>query len=283
MTRQTRSWSTISLDRHWRDYRKRLRQCRQNPDEDAVHKLRTTTRRLLALMELFRHIAPQAVPRKLRKTVKANLDAFDALRDTQVMRQDISLLIHEHPELIDFLHHIHVEEQRLLMNSRLVLEHIGQQKLRRTLNKTAARCQKSLRQTNTVHRLHSALDLIYQSALERQRHCAPEHPITLHALRISIKKLRYCLEFASPILPDLPPKLLPQIQEHLTRLGDIQNAIVLRKTLERFYGPDFPAPLHLFFDTREQTLIDAHLSHQDAIHTFWRPSADSSFPWVNNC
>ena len=277
MNRHPGPWLRNNLERHWKSYRKRLRQCQHRASEDAVHKLRTTTRRLLALIELLQQLAPHPSLKRLRKTFKAQLDELDHLRDTQVMRQTISDLINEQPNLSDFLHHLYIEEQRLLIVTDVALNRFDQAKLRRPLQKAVDRCQRALAHQHIDQRLMTVIDTLYQSAMERHRHSDATQPATLHALRISIKKLRYSLELAQAVLPPLPDSLLPKIQDYLNKLGDIQNARVLQHALKTFYDADFPEALCHFLDPH--TLINDYLMTHDAFHDFWRADSQQSFPW----
>lgn len=279
MTQHPSPWLRNNQDRYWQLYRKRLKQCQRCATEDAVHDLRTSTRRVLSLIELLQHIEHQASLQSLRKAFKTQLDDLDALRDTQVMRLEISGLIRELPALSDFLHHLHVEEQRLLMAIPACIKSLGKQKLRRRLQKAANRSQRNLTPENTVSRLITIIDSLYQSALERYRNSSPDDPASLHSLRIGMKKLRYSLELTQTMLPMLPEQLLPRIQAYLGCLGDIQNIIVLQGTLEGFYDTQYPAPLRDYFEKRRQSLINDYMTRRDAIHEFWREDSQQPFPW----
>jgi CHAD domain-containing protein len=81
----------------------------------------------------------------------------------------------------------------------------------------------------------SRIDLVVRAvrkhaarALQRGHHTNA----SLHAVRIEMKKLRYLLEFFSPLLAEIPggaPKWLSMIQERLGALNDV----VVSKTLVR--------------------------------------------------
>ncbi len=274
------NWISATVDCHWQKYRKRLKACRKSADEEAVHKLRTSTRRLLALIELLQQLAPQASLRKSRKILKAQLDEFDQLRDIQVMRLDVSFLVAERPELAPFLHHLHVREQGLLMQTPAVISSLGRPKLARKLKKSANRCQKRLAGEDIALEVTKAIDGIYRAALERYRAIDPGQPASLHRLRISVKKLRYTLILAQTLLPGLPENHPQRLQNYLTSLGDIQNSQVLIDTLRSFHADAMPESLHQYVLARQQALVEAYWSRKDELATFWRASPEQSYPWL---
>jgi CHAD domain-containing protein len=279
MSAKADSWLHTNLKRQWKSYSQRLRQCQHRASGDAVHKLRTATRRLVSLIELLQRLTPQPSLKRLRKTLKSQLDTLDQLRDTQVMRQGIGNLVYDHPELTPFLHHLYVEEQRLLMATDENLNHFGHRKLRRPLKKAIDRSYRALSHDTIQHRLITVIDTLYHIALERYQCSNPQQPASLHALRISLKKLRYSLELTQSVLPAMPDQVLFKIQTYLNKLGDIQNAEVLENTLNAYYDADFPKPLRQFFLSNHQTLINDYLAIQDTLHEFWRADAQQPFPW----
>ena len=81
-----------------RRYRKRLARCQDKFSENAVHELRIETRRILALLDLLEALRCAAPLKKLRKTFKRRLDAFDDLRDTHVQQVLLKPLWKDFPE-----------------------------------------------------------------------------------------------------------------------------------------------------------------------------------------
>lgn len=273
------NWISATVDCHWRKYRKRLKACRESAGEDAVHKLRTGTRRLLALIELLQHLAPQTSLRGPRKILKAQLDDLDQLRDIQVMRLEVGLLVAELPELTPFLHHLHVQEQGLLMQTPALISSLGRPKLARKIKKAAKRCQRRLADNDIALEATKAIDDIYLIARQRYLAIDPSHPASLHRLRISVKKLRYTLVLTQTLLPCLPENLPQRLQSYLTSLGDIQNSQVLIDALRGFHADAMPERLYQYFLARQQALVEAYLARKDELTTFWRASAEQPYPW----
>jgi CHAD domain-containing protein len=59
-------------------------------------------------------------------------------------------------------------------------------------------------------------------------------PDTIHRARVALKQLRYAAETLAPVLPSLTPRRLEQLRRHQARMGRIQDATVLRVTVDKY-------------------------------------------------
>lgn len=268
-----------ALDRHWQLYRKRLQACRQRSNEENIHKLRTGIRRLVSVIDLVRALAPCPALRKARKILKAQLDRFDDLRDTQVMLLTIDAAIVELPELRDFHEHLRRRESRLLSRLEPEIAALGTGKLRRKLKKSGRRAKRRAADLDLAQAIPAVVDRVYANALERHTAIDDRHPATIHQLRIALKKLRYILEAASDHIPGLTPDLLERLQRYLTAMGDIQNAEVLASALAEFYPDAPPAPVADHFQKQHRQLVAEFIANRYEIFRFWRAAPDQAQPW----
>lgn len=270
-----------ALDSLWDKYRKRLKTCRHDISEDNVHELRIATRRLLALIELLRTLHPQAALDKLRKTLKHQLDGFDELRDTQVMLLEIANGMPALPDLAPFLGYLQQHEQQLLRETGPHIASLRQGKLRRKIQKAGRRFKSKTAKTNVNIAVLSAIDKVYATALERHLTIAADDLASIHHLRIPLKKLRYLLASVPAMIPDLPENHLRNLQNYLTRMGDIQNSAVLLRTLELFFVDGVPEEIRRYYGKQQQALIDEFMEHRGEIFGFWRSSPDQALPWTS--
>ncbi|WKJ91572.1 CHAD domain-containing protein [Methylomonas montana] len=261
-----------ALDKLWRKYRKRLKACRQTANEDNVHELRVSTRRLLALIELLQALQPQPALRRIRKTLKNQLDGFDELRDTQVMLFEIAKTMPALPELEPFLAHLHRREQQLLAESQSLVAGLYQPKLRRKIVKIGNRFKARTADTDLHAALLAAIDKVYADTINRYQVIDPRDLASIHHLRIAVKKLRYLLISVQAIITDLPEDHSKHLQRYLTRMGDIQNATVLLQTLEIFFLAAVPPAIKEYYQKQLQALIDEFMLHREEIFGFWRES-----------
>ncbi|MCQ8102719.1 CHAD domain-containing protein [Methylomonas sp. SURF-2] len=268
-----------SLAKLWQKYERRLSQCRRTADEDAVHKLRISCRRLLALIQLLQALAPHSHLQKLRKRLKSQLDDFDELRDTQVMLLEVTDRLDSLPELAACHRHLQLNEQRLLTQLPSLLRQRDSEDLQPLVEKARKQLRSAFGDKPLTPLVLAAVDNCYREALERHRQTDPGDPATLHSLRIALKKLRYMLASARELLPDLPDSQFDRMQVHLTRLGEIQNSRVLSDNLNRFFGHLPPPAVQTHYQHRHQALLDDYMQHAGEILRFWRAKPDLPFPW----
>ncbi|AEF99383.1 CHAD domain-containing protein [Methylomonas methanica] len=268
-----------SYESLWQKHTKRLSRCQQTASEEAVHKLRISCRRLLALIQLLQALAPLPALRKLRKHLKAQLNSFDELRDTQVMLQKVADSLDALPELAAYHRYLQLNEQRLLVQSPTILQSLNSAELQPLMDKAWKEMRDAFGKDTLTPRILSAIDTSYRTVLERYRSIDPADPATLHHLRISVKRLRYMLAASQELLPELPENHLERIQAYLTRLGEIQNSCVLLDSLNRFFGHQPPPAVDTYFQHCHQDLLDDYMHHGNEILQFWRPAAYAPFPW----
>ncbi|MGD0958470.1 MAG: CHAD domain-containing protein [Methylomonas sp.] len=268
-----------ALTKHGYKYSKRLKSCRRDVSEESVHRLRTGSRRLLALIELFRELAPQNRLDKLRRHIKMQLDGLDELRDTQVMLQEIGKAAETLPELIPFQRRLLQRERRLLAEVQVFIKKLPAGKLKRKLKRTERRCKRLMAGSDINAAVLTVIDNVYATVLARRSAINPEQLPSLHHFRIAVKKLRYILAAAQPMLPGLPEDHAKKMQNYLTLLGDIQNSAVLFQNLAEFYAAGVPAAVQAHFQHSRQLLLDEFMQRQDEVLGFWRIGRDNGLPW----
>ncbi|OQW71523.1 MAG: hypothetical protein BVN35_16235 [Proteobacteria bacterium ST_bin11] len=249
-----------ALEKHWRQYRKRLKACRQTANEDNVHELRVSTRRLLALIELLHTLAPQAILLIIRKSLKKQLDGFDQLRDTQVMLFEAAKTLPILPELEPFLAQMHRCEQSLLSENQCFITGLYQPKLRRKLKKAAKHFKTQTTHTDLTQALPKAIDDIYGTVINRYEALDPANPESIHHLRIAVKKLRYTLLAIESLDLALAKIDSSKLKSHLTSMGIIQNSVVMLQALTLFFEYQIPEEIELYYRKQQQDLIGAFMN-----------------------
>src|SRR6266508_2905563 len=101
-----------SLDKGGAAYRVKLNLCREEFSKSAVHDLRTSIRRLLALLDVVAFVTSGSRVEKLSDSLKEQLDGFDEMRDIQVMLDKVSENIDTLPELEPFQKYLEKREKR---------------------------------------------------------------------------------------------------------------------------------------------------------------------------
>jgi len=272
-----------ALDARWKKYRSNLEICRQEFSEAAVHDMRVSTRRLLALVDLLRALTPHPRLQKLRRAFKEQLDGYDDLRDTQVMLVEVSETLEELPELKPFEDFLLKREKRLL---RTAAKQVKTYKFTGLARRLEAVRQGLLAQADVenVHRaMLEAVDDMYAIVLQRLKRVDASQSSSIHHLRVAFKKFRYALEIIQPLVPDLPAQNFKYMHAYQGAMGNIQDMEVLLLALADFARRDVSynsEPIRLHFQQRHIQFIQAYLEDMQQIHTFWRQIPEAPYPWA---
>lgn len=217
-----------------RRYGKRLQRCQEKYSAESVHRLRVETRRLLALLDLLEAAQFGCRLKKVRKTFKKRLDAFDELRDTQVQMRLLQPLWREFPEARPFRQWLVEREQELVERLRGKIERMKYGRLDRRLKAAAAiladRRDDSLRDAMAAA---AAVHDAFERVLELRSLVGAGDTTTIHRMRIAFKRFRYMAESLVPVFPDFTPARLRRMQAFQAAAGDIQDLEILLATLAR--------------------------------------------------
>jgi CHAD domain-containing protein len=219
-----------------RRYRKRLGRCQENFSEKAVHALRIETRRILALLDLLEELHFPESLKKLRKTFKKRLDAFDDLRDTHVQLVLLKPMWRDFPEARDLKKYLRKCEKRLVTELSREIKTTKSGRLNRCLRKI----EKSLRKTGRdgASGQDSGLAQVllggaFQRVVTLRRQIHRNNPVAIHRMRVAFKRFRYTAELLQPFLPQYTPHRLSRMKEFQGAAGDIQDVAVLLIRLEK--------------------------------------------------
>jgi len=201
-------------------------------DPEYIHQMRVATRRLRAAMRLFAPVLPESFADALRQPLSALMQRLGLARDLDVLLTEIA-----NPVLCAL-----PNEPRLPALASDI-----------TNRRYAAREQAiallaapgyGLTLLTALESLHAAAPADPQAALldfatERLRRLRRklkrlaaaadiDDPASLHALRIGVKRMRYALEFFSPLAPPRPLRRalrrLVALQDTLGQLNDLTSA-----------------------------------------------------------
>lgn len=268
-----------AIDNRWEKYREQIKTCRREFSEEAVHDLRVSARRLLALVDLIRAVAPHPRLQKIRNALKGQLDEFDALRDTQVMLAEISETIEVLPELKPLQQILQKRERRLLREAEEIVEDLKPAGIARRLEKVRADITDAVSSPEFDGLVLQAVDEAYGTVLQRYRWINPAQPATIHRTRIAFKRFRYMVEIVYPLLPDFPQADFKRMHDYQTSMGEIQDAEVFLFMLDDLTETDAPKTVRRYYEQRHAELITAYIEDKGEVETFWRASPGQPFPW----
>jgi len=268
-----------ALNARWDKYEAELQTCRAEFSAEAVHDFRVAARRLLALLDLLRALMRGAKIKKIRRTLKDQLDNLDELRDVQVMLAGISENIQEVPQLRPFEEYLQRREKKLMRAAHREIKLLKTADLStriRGLKKAVAESQ-----PDGLNPL-PAVDEAYANVSQRYEHIDPAQPATIHRLRIAFKKFRYMVESIHPMLEGFPSEQLKQMHDYQTAMGEIQDMEAAVQELAKFekHAPDGydPQPVQMYYKSQHTLAISHYIEDKGEVFTFWRPAPDQPFP-----
>jgi len=260
-----------------RTLRAQTRRCRKQFSEEAVHDLRVAMRRLMALIDFLGFFSRLPALRKLRKEIKTHLDAFDALRDTQVMLLETSQRVTELPELEPFHRYLLKSESRLLRRAQKDIAGIGDNyaKTLRLALKAAA---------DSSYDVLAPVDDAYQTVLHRLALIAPSNTATIHRVRIAFKRFRYSVEVVKPVLTTMPDDLLARLHAYQTVMGEIQDMEVMLAAIDAFAARQKDGACGIehvreFYQAVHEQRVQAYLERMNEVYSFWRTAPNKPLPW----
>lgn len=266
----------------WRTYRSELKRCQTEPTEEAVHDLRVATRRLLALIDLLRDIAPNPRLQKLQRTLKNQLDDLNDLRDTQVMLIETSESLDELPEIKPFQKYLNKRERRLSRSTAKAIKSFKYSRIRKRMDTIRKKVLKQKPDALLSSKLLNAADNQFGTIIRRYRRIDQANPATIHRLRVAFKKFRYMVEIIHPWVLGFPEDNLKFMRDYQGTMGDIQDMEVFLSTFEDFAERDAsydPEPVLRHYWQRHKEAINIFLEDMHQVNTFWRATPESTFPW----
>ena len=270
-----------SLDNRRAAYREKLKLCRNEFSESAVHDLRTSIRRLLATLGVIAFVTSASRIAKLSERLKEQLDDSSELRDLQVMvdkmAEDMSML----PELEPFQAYL---EKRAKRKERSLEKQFRDLKPNNT-GKRLLKIQAALEDLSAGElndKLPQAVDEAYLTVMQRYGEIDPAQLVSIHHLRVAFKNFRYMVEAIYPCLPDFPEVQLKRMHAYQTQMGNIHDLQVLLETLAEFAKDSDsydPRPVRRFYEKALAEASSLFLKDKDEVMTFWRSTPLVAFPW----
>jgi CHAD domain-containing protein len=270
-----------ALDDRWKNYRAELKRCREEFSNEAVHDLRSASRRMLAFIRLLKSISPRPRLQKLNRAFKDQLDEFDDLRDIQVVLAEVSETVKELPQLQEFEVHLQSVERDLLKTLRKRLRVVDLF----DVSKRVRRLRESLKkETNSDLLLQSlqAVDDAFLITTRRRDWINPAQATSIHRVRIAFKSLRYMVEIIHPLLDDFPMENLKYMHDYQSLMGEIQDLEVIMQALADApvnVSSFDPEPVRRYYEECHAKAISAYLESMNQLDAFWRPAPDQPFPW----
>ncbi len=210
-------------------------------DDEGVHGMRVSSRRLRAALKVFSAVIPTRAA-GLNTELRWLGLRLGNVRDLDVMIESLPRRAKAADlELDDLKAALHIlEGERLKARKAMIralqskryaqiqerLERLGQ-----SVRRSAQRSDTRLEGTRAIRRVYSHLRRDAKLALE------PDAPLTaIHTLRKTAKRVRYALEFLEPAIGETAKEAVTHLKTVQERLGAINDASVMLETLRVLAG-----------------------------------------------
>lgn len=272
-----------ALDQRWKGYRAELKRCRAEFSNEAVHDLRSSARRMLAIIQLLNSVSPRPRLQKLKRAFKDQLDEFDDLRDTQVILAEISETLQDLPQLQIFQEYLQGVEKGLLKILRKKLKVIDLY----DVSKRIRRMRESLKAEanlngELVEQTLQTVDDAFLITKQRQNWINPAQATTIHRVRLAFKTFRYMAEIVYPLLNEFPSENLKRMHDYQSLMGEIQDAEIIMQALADApsQASSFdPEPVRHYYERCHADAVTAYMESINQLDTFWRAAPEQPFPW----
>lgn len=208
-------------------------------DPEYIHQMRVALRRLLAALRLFAPQLPEMLTLRLKESFRPLVQQLGHVRDLDVLQTEIVApvikALPDEPRLAQLSSAITLQRYRARSDANVLLQAPGYGRtllaaLHTLLCQLPAAGNPSADALPLTLPAFAATQLrrLHKTLLRRARAAHAGDPVSLHALRIAIKRLRYALEFLAPLARGASSRRTLQrlagAQDTLGQLNDLAQA-----------------------------------------------------------
>jgi CHAD domain-containing protein len=228
-----------SFDISWKEFSQAWKKARARASQKSVHDLRVNTRRLIANLELARSLSQREDLARLQRRFKRVLKGIGPLRDLQVHLETMAHL-RQDGLVADFKKSLERRESREIRSIQEELTRGRKQRLARKVKDVRGEFSRFFEST-TETRIKRSIERVLHlrrnelfKAERRFRRLQPFNEDALHEVRLSLKKLRYVLEAAQPVLEPSAKNQAREMRTFQQLIGDSRDLELLRAELEKW-------------------------------------------------
>ena len=218
---------------------------RESDDPEFIHQLRVALRRLRSALRLFGPALPTDFVERWSDGLKDAADGLGAARDLDVMLAEVlspvaeSGLADEATQRLIAMAVDRRDREKTAAREQLLAASHGRQMLALASDLYALQSDALVKSANLTTFARLQLTQLHKRARKRYSAAADLHPDKLHELRVSLKRLRYGIEFLLPLLPEKATvRFANEIAEIQETLGYLNDEAVARSRLKAWAGKD---------------------------------------------
>lgn len=201
-------------------------------DPEYIHQMRVATRRLRAALRLFSPLLPADFAAPLLEPLRELMTVLGHARDLDVLLTEIAApVLHALPDEPRLAALVGIITERRFDTRQAALRFLRSPRHGSTVLQVLAALHASAKvgagetapsPLTLIEFAESRLCRLRKKVLRLAAHAHIDQPDSLHALRIGIKRLRYALEFFTPLAA---PKAMHRMLAHLASLQDTLGQI----------------------------------------------------------
>jgi CHAD domain-containing protein len=228
-----------SFDRSWKEFSVAWKGARSKASEKSIHDLRVKTRRLIAVLELAQALSSRNGIDRLRRRFKKVLRRMGPLRDLQVQLGNVTQ-IPQGRVIADFKDGLQRRERREIKRIPSELKRGTKHRLTKDIKELLSELDHSSRAlgdrriVRSVERVISSRRNEFLKAGRRFQRLRPANEEALHEMRIALKKMRYVIEAAQPVLEPSAKQRARGMRTFQQMMGDSRDLEILRTQLEKW-------------------------------------------------
>lgn len=218
---------------------------RESDDPEFIHQLRVALRRLRSALRLFSPALPADFVARWSDGLKEAADGLGAARDLDVMLAEVlspvaeSGLADEATQRLIAMAVDRRDREKTAAREQLLAASHGRQMLALAADLHGLQSDSLVKSANLTTFARLQLTQLRKRARKRYTAAADLHPDKLHELRVSLKRLRYAIEFLLPLLPEKATvRYANELAEIQDTLGYINDEAVARGRLKAWAGKD---------------------------------------------
>ena len=218
---------------------------RESDDPEFIHQLRVALRRLRSALRLFSPALPAEFVKRWSDGLKDAADGLGAARDLDVMLAEVLSPVAESGLADDATQRLIAmavdrrDREKAATREQLLAASHGRQMLALASDLYALESDALVKSANLTTFARLQLTQLRKRARKRFTTAADLHADKLHELRVSLKRLRYGIEFLLPLLPEKATvRFANEIAEIQETLGYLNDESVARSRLKAWAGKD---------------------------------------------
>ncbi len=249
--------------------------CQNELTVENVHQMRTKTRRINYMVDVFYKYVRGKRVKEIKKYLKPTVKAFGDLRDLQLQISYLEDLRLEESILASYKNILLTKKSKKEVIARKAVEEINLEFLDDLLCIFRKRLEEALKGKKNrkilVKKLKKDSGKIYNKVNQKREALVIDNPNSFHTLRKKYKKFRYTMEIMAPVyhIESIQLEAMKKVQE---ALGDIQDLNVRLKEMKTLHQESNFSLEKLMLEN-EQLIVSKmkeFYNQKDQIKTIWQ-------------